>query len=211
MKIKHIITEVPLPNHFDKSKFKSNVPFAQRIRHAKEHAKQIGVGSSRVAFIIEFEGRKTVLKIAKNQKGLAQNGHEAQMLDDAYASRLGITIPMIDFDEENDMPTWIHVEFADKMKPNDFKNFFGGISHNELKGVLEYLIGRRGASESDESRYEQLQEDNENIDALVDLVGNFDIPIGDFARLANWGVYKGGPVIIDLGLNNDVLKTYYRF
>jgi hypothetical protein len=32
---------------------------------------------------------------------------------------------------------------------------------------------------------------------------------GDLARAANWGIYKGKPVIIDVGLNTDVLSQHY--
>jgi len=36
-------------------------------------AKRLGGGSSRVAFLIDYQGRKTILKVAKNNKGLAQS------------------------------------------------------------------------------------------------------------------------------------------
>jgi len=209
MKLKHIITEVPLPSDWDNSQYKSNVSFAQRIRYAKERAKQVGVGSSRVAFVIQHEGRKTVLKIAKNKKGIAQNDYESQMFSDYYVTGLDITVPMIDYDEDNDTPTWVHVEYADKMRPNQFKKMFSGVSHNEIDGVISYLTGQRRVSPELEERYQQLQEDNEAIDSLVDLVGNYGLPMGDFTRLANWGVYKDSPVIIDLGLSSDIQSKYY--
>ena len=84
MKLKNIITEVPLPSDWDDSQYKSHVPFAKRIRYAKARAKQVGVGSSRVAFVVPYQGRDTVLKIAKNKKGMAQNDYESQMFSDYY-------------------------------------------------------------------------------------------------------------------------------
>ena len=72
MKLHEILSEAPLPDDWDKSAYKSDKSFASQLRYAQERAKKIGAGSSRVAFEIEHQGRPTVLKIAKNKKGLAQ-------------------------------------------------------------------------------------------------------------------------------------------
>ena len=211
MKLSDILQEAPIPDDWDSSTYKKEVPFAQRIRYAKQRAQQVGTGSSRVAFIIDYQGRKTVLKIAKNKKGIAQNEYESQMLEDYYVKDLEIAIPMIDYDEENDQPTWIHTEFAEKMKPTQFKKFFSGISHDEIEGIIKHFTGKSHGSVSPE-REQQLNdiyEDNEYLNSLIDLAGNYDIPTGDFTRLANWGVYKGRPVIIDMGLSSDVLQQFY--
>ena len=48
------------------------------------------------------------------------------------------------------------------------------------------------------------------VQSLVDFVGNYThIPTGDLRRLANWGIYNGKPVIIDIGLDDDVMTTHY--
>lgn len=218
MKLKNILEESPLkeapiPDDWDSSTYNKAVPFAQRIRYAKARAKQVGVGSSRVAFLIDYQGRKTVLKIAKNKKGIAQNVQESQMFSDYLIKDLGITIPMIDYDEDNEDPTWIHLEFAEKMKPNQFKKFFSGISHHEIVYVIEYLTGKKSiyhVSDEDKEHYQQLYEDNKYIDSLVFIAGNYDVPVGDFGSIANWGVYKNQPVIIDLGLSSEVYQKYYN-
>ena len=51
------------------------------------------------------------------------------------------------------------------------------------------------------------------IDRLVDLAGNYKghIAIDDFFHISNWGIYKGHPVIIDLGLTMDVFNDHYKF
>lgn len=211
MKINDILIEAPLPPDWDKDKFKSNTPFIHRVNYAKERAKRIGTGSSRIAFEIEYEGRPTILKVAKNKKGIAQNEYESQMFNDYYVEGLEITIPMIDHDEENDPPTWIHTEKAEKMKPTDFKKFFNGMGTDETMQVVNYLVGKTQSYASDEDieRYNQLYEDNEYIMSLVDLVGNYDVHPGDFRYLPNWGIYKGQPVIIDIGASTEVISSYY--
>ncbi len=212
MKLKNIISETPLPGDWDKEVYKDNVSFAKRLRYAQERAKKVGTGSSRVAFIIEYEGRKTVLKIAKNKKGIAQNDFESQMFEDYYFTGMGISIPMIDYDEENEIPTWIHTEFAEKMKPTQFKKFFGGYGPDTIIWFAKGYSGKFAnvrLSEKEMETAEELNENNEAFNALVDVIANYDIPPGDFQRLANWGVYKNQPVIIDIGHSQDVITLYY--
>jgi hypothetical protein len=214
MKLKEILQEAPLPGDWDKEAYKSDKSFASRLRYAQERAKKMGTGSSRVAFEIEHEGRPTILKIAKNKKGLAQNDFESQMFNDYYATSSGITIPMIDHDEENDPPTWIHTEKADKIHANSFKKVFGLDPHT----FERYLLWSTGQIHSDhlggdeKQLFDKIVNDEDNYELLhdlTDLVGNYGLPVGDFSRAANWGMYKGHPVIIDLGLSSDVLSQHY--
>lgn len=210
MKIQELLQETPLPDDWDKSAYKSNTSFASRIRYAQERAKKIGTGSSRVAFEIEYEGRPTILKIAKNIKGIAQNEFEAQILNDYYIEGLNITIPMIDYDEENTPPTWIHVEKAEKMKPNMFKKFFNGLTPDEVLHVAQWGAGQIQIDGEKEEQYQELVENNEAIDSLVDIVSNYSqITWQDFKMLSNWGVYKNSPVIIDIGLSTEVYSLHY--
>lgn len=211
MKIKEILQETPLPDDWDKSVYKSDKSFASRVKYAQERAKKIGTGSSRIAFEIEYQGRPTILKIAKNRKGIAQNEYEAQMFNDYYLTGMGITIPMIDYDEENDPPTWLHVEKAEKMKPTQFKNFFNGLAPEELIYLVKYIAGKWSirVDKPTQEKYEQIYEKNEAVSSLVNIVANYDIEPSDFERLANWGIYKNQPVIIDIGASSEVMKLHY--
>lgn len=206
MRLKHLL-ETPLPDDWDKEVFTPKTSFKKKIDYALEKAQKIGVGSSRVAFEVEYENRPTILKIAKNKKGLAQNEFEAQMFNDYYIISLNITIPMIDYDKEHEEPIWLHVEKAEKMKPTQFKKFFG-VSHFEIEKYIDHIIGRNHYPTLDE-KIQNLYEENEYFRNLVELIGNYDLPSADLARLANWGVYNNRPVIVDLGLSNDILNTYY--
>jgi hypothetical protein len=214
MKIRELLQEAPLPDDWDKSAYKSNTSFASRLRYAQERAKKMGTGSSRVAFEIEYQGRPTILKIAKNKKGLAQNEYETQMLNDYYVTGLGITIPMIDHDEENDPPTWIHTEKAKKIHPATFKKLMFGMDSYTLQRYIEWATGRAsaGLSAEEERLFNEIVNDEDKYEVLhsiVDLVGNYGLPIGDFTRAANWGIYNGHPVIIDVGLSSDVWAQHY--
>ena len=178
------LTEAPLPDDWDDAIYNPRIPFAKRIRYAQERAQKAGAGSSRVAFIIPYEGRRTVLKVAKNKKGMVQNEVEAQKLEDWYLRNLGIIIPLIDYDEQNSQPTWIHTEFATKAKQSDFIKETGV----PLETLIAYAEKTSGKKQSHIRSYDfsKVNEESELVQSIVDLVGNYDLPTGDFTRLANW-------------------------
>ena len=217
-----IIDEMPLPADWDPSQMRQGATtFKSRLAYALERAKKLGTGSSRVATIIEYQGRPTVLKIAKNQKGLAQNSVEADILSDGYASQMGILIPLIDYDEQNREPSWIHTEMATKASEKQLCSLMKCHSLNDLiraaqaqlneygknsRAILNDIIDKNehfGSTEQDADIF------LEYVNRLSELKSSFDVELGDFTRAANWGIYQGKPVIVDVGFNSNVMNQYY--
>jgi hypothetical protein len=215
-----VIDEMPLPADWDPQQMRQqSTTFKSRLAYALERAKKLGTGSSRVATTIEYQGRPTVLKIAKNAKGLAQNSVEADILSDGYASQLGILIPIIDYDEQNREPSWIHTEMAQKASEKQLANMMGVDDLNDIVQMGNAIAGKskilkhqdivnymrtRGKTE------EQIETATEYGNILADLANSFDVELADFARKANWGLYNGKPVIVDVGFNSNVLNQYYK-
>ena len=209
----------PLPDDWDKNVYSAGNKggFKARIEYAKQKAQRIGGGSSRVAFIIDYQGRKTVLKIAKNNKGLAQNEQEVNMLH--TAEMLGasgtVTVPMIDYDEEGNQPSWLHVEYARKLKSEkEFADLTGFNMYDLIAYSASVSHNRSFPSahnkEFSPSWVEDIWEDEDSFAyEFVSFVGNTELHLPDLTRPANWGVYKNNPVIIDLGLSDDVYQTHY--
>jgi hypothetical protein len=214
------ISEAPLPSEWDPSQYGPGTTFKQRLTYALERAKKLGTGSSRVAMTIDYQGRPTVLKVAKNQKGLSQNSVEADILSDGYASQLGILIPIIDYDTQNREPTWVHTELAQKATEKQLCNLIGCENLAQLVNMAYALMGTKkyvGKYQDYIKRFEDMGYSEEKIEhlvdyvnTLVDLSNSFDVELGDFQRKANWGLYKGKPVIIDVGFNSNVLQQYYK-
>lgn len=198
--------EAPLPPDWDVDIYDQRIPFAQRVRYAVERAQKLGTGSSRVVFNIPYQGRSTALKIAKNRKGMVQNQEEASLFEDWYLNSLGITIPMIDYDERNSQPTWIHTERAQKIRPSQFKMLLAG---TDLYTVINALEHARRNNFSYRDNLSEATKETELFNDLQDLIMNYDmIKTGDIARPANWGLYKGNPVIVDLGFTTESAKLY---
>lgn len=205
---KQFLIETPLPDDWDSNIFDPRVPFAKRIKYAQAKAKKLGAGSSRVAFVIPYEGRDTVLKVAKNPKGIAQNSEELTLLEDWYLNKLNLTIPLIDYDQNNsENPTWLHVEMASKAKPSGFKRETG-VDLYTLISYAEHTSGRKRYQHMD---FEGVNEESELVQALVDFIGNYThVPTGDLTRTANWGMFQGRLVIIDNGLTDTSFELYKK-
>jgi hypothetical protein len=222
MKIREIIREsstimeVPLPADWDKEVFKPATSYKKKIEYAVARAQKLGKGSSRTAFTIDYQGRPTVLKVAHNAKGMAQNDAEAQILGDHYAP--DIVIPMIDYDDEHNEPVWIHTEVAQKATDKTLSKLMKSPSLSTIVDFAIYSMGKRyGNPDSIRKYVEEYNKGNENdmeifyeyANSLMELSSNFDVNLGDFRRAANWGLYQGRPVVIDLGFTEDVYNRMY--
>lgn len=217
MRAREFITEAPLPSDWDKSKFMPNkhdeIDFDEMVAYARSQAKVLGIGSSRIAMLIPYEGRETVLKIALDKSGLAQNGAEAKILSKDWVKQSGMAIPIIDYDMDNTPPLWIHMEKAEPLTNNDARAFFGdaGVmelvhyiqSNDEVKTVIVDEMFRNKWPEAKIERF------LEYTTFITELDREFNVRAMDFHQLENWGVYNNQPVVIDLGFTKEVWIKYY--
>ena len=214
------INEAPLPGDWDQVQMNKGNTFKARLAYALQRAKKLGTGSSRVAMIIEYEGRSTVLKVAKNKKGLAQNAAEASILGDGYAKQLGILIPMIDYDDKNTEPYWIHTELAQKVNETTLCSLLKCDQNLEeliriartISGTTKYPVNLTKLA-LDYSLQGKSKQDIDTLfeygEIIAELILSYDITPGDLSASANWGIYQGKPVIIDIGLTDNVWKQLY--
>jgi hypothetical protein len=205
-----ILMETPPPLDWDLDVFTKS--YKKQIDYCVERASKLGSGSSRVVFEIEYEGRPTALKVAKNAKGLAQNERESDW--GLYRMNSSITTPLIDFDEENDPPRWVHLEKASKLTASAFKSMTG-FSFEDFGNILQNTQAewKTGARENrthgiDQDEIEKIEE-SELFSDVCNLMCNFGTLAVDLTRLANWGIYDGHPVIIDLGFDENVQLNHY--
>lgn len=213
-----VIDEAPLPSDWDAKEFGPGTTFKQRLNYALERAKKLGTGSSRVAMTIEYQGRPTALKIAKNTKGLAQNEVEKDILRSKFARELGILIPLIDYDKQNKQPVWIQTELAKRATENQLCKIIGCINLIQLVGLAWNIAD----NDKDEVKYyletmkdhdktkEQIKSTYEYAKLLAKLRRKFNLELDDFENSKNWGLVDGRPVIIDAGFNTEVMTSYYN-
>ena len=186
----------------------SNLPsFNAKFKYCTQHlGKHIGKGSSRATFQIDDE---KVLKLAWNEKGIAQNSEEKR----AYGDDI---FPQVFQSDYND--TWLISEFVLPAKAQDFKVCLG-MTFRKFCDFLEacgkYRFGGYFRPEITEEEYVNYLDTNEDLYAFDDYIGNYGkIVIGDMLRICNYGLTQrnGQPhiVLLDSGFTEDVWNNYYK-
>lgn len=176
----------------------------------------IGVGSSRVVFQIDDE---VVLKLAKNDAGIAQNKEEMKI---GLHSGLNF-VPLVfnGSDEENGV--WILSEYVLPAEKMDFRKVFG-IKFEDVSAFCRFLQFSKDnsflsdiykQSVSDTFRhYSWCVMGTKLLKELEFLSNKFDSLINDLARIENWGMCrrdgKTYMVMLDPGCNNEIFNKFYR-
>lgn len=216
------------PQEFDMDIFKSLRSYSKKEKYCNDNLQRIASGSSRVVYKIDDN---TVLKLAKNKKGLSQNKAEASMEDDYFASGLNLFAKVYDRDENYN---WIESQLARKAKPTDFKRITGydwKTFQNFVGYVASKYIPKRivwgNVLEIWDKSYEKLFKSEEfknnmweDYDSLFYTVNeylmNYQIEgFGDIQRISSWGVIQNEDgeeklILIDYGLNNDTFNNHYK-
>jgi hypothetical protein len=217
MKIGNIYEEImdeEYPSTWDIEKFKALRSFNQRIKYCEEHLQRISSGSARIVYKIDDE---KVLKLAKNKKGLAQNELEATY--SSYNDLSDILARTFDYADDN---TWVEMELARRVTPKIFKQITG-FEWSDFGKAMEKQYYRANPEKDrlgiadrkviPDELDQQMWED-EFVYAMLNLMANYDIPVGDLLRTSSYGlVNRDGQdaiVLIDYGLNNEVYDSYYR-
>lgn len=219
MKSTEFITEAPLPDHWDSQVFAPGNSIKNQIAYALEKSKKVGTGSSRTVTSIMYQGRPTALKIAKNKRGLAQNEAELAIVNDGYAKNMNIIIPLIDWDKENDPPRWLQFEMAEKATEKRLCMMMKCTCLSDLVLTASIMIGEvkdpNGYNAAAiKKRNELFTESEQDIfyeyaNELAALADSYQIELVEFAYARNWGVYRGKPVIIDIGFTSGVASSHY--
>lgn len=208
-----LLQEMAYPISFNMDEFKRLPSFAARIRYCEQKLQRLSSGSSRIVYKIDNE---KVLKLAKNQKGIAQNQNET----DYYLQQIGCFAKVYDFDDENYL--WIEMQLARRAKLSDFQRITG-YKFDVICAWIDYC----SASYSKwkfyrDEKYDELfksKEFEENYEysifyMLQDYLGNYTLETtGDLKRISSWGVVTNDGedelVLIDFGITDDTYDTYY--
>jgi hypothetical protein len=207
--IKESFIEEDYPESFDMNLFKTLKSFASRKKYCEQHLKRISSGSSRIVYLID---NVKVLKLAWNNKGLAQNKTEIAFSNDYMWD--GLIAEIFEYDENN---LWVEMELARKVTPTIWNSIIG-IPIEELHKCARFIDQEKNPRKF---RYHFTKpasmdkvENNEFTSSILDLISNFNIGAGDFGRLSTYGLVKRDGkdkiVIIDYGLTNEIYDSYYK-
>lgn len=253
------LTEMPLPKDMDpegltpsRGKYEKSVEGGRD--QLRKFGKQTGEdGSSRAAYRVSVEGSQftkskpekwggtkegsvdTVIKIALNSNGIAQNNAEIQ----AYKKfkKNPLILPIIDDSARHKVrvilkgkkrnnqgyPNWIQMPYAEQIMDDAkfgsaLKHHFGDIAGALMdmdpeeythRYYLQYFFKYTyldGLKKLQPSKYID-HEQFTNLQALLTLVKS-GLKIGDLSRPANWGFWQGKPYILDYGFDDSTLGLY---
>lgn len=247
--------EMPLPKGMNPEDLE---PEKKRIRktdynptkamsNLQKAGQHLASGSSRAAYRIHVEKEQfdydtshlpqtndgrvdTVIKIAMNSKGIAQNKEEVDVykrfkhnklllpiIDDSYSNKKKIMIEKGKDAPLESIPNWLQMPYVHQLEYSEmetllvsyFGNVYGAIYGGTRSSVFRVMGNNniekfKDLEPSEDINKEQLK----NLQDLVELAeGGLDI--ADLAGPMNWGVYNGNPVILDYGFGTSTTPLYY--
>lgn len=177
-------------------KFKT---FSDRKKYAEKKLSHLSSGSSRIVYLTPEE---TILKLAKNDRGIAQNKAESNpKMKSKYLNKiLGRASNY----------TWIETTFLKKITVKQFEKMTG-IDFEEFGDAIKY--GLKSVSSSSKRTEPDNFDEVSNSDIykeLIEVGKKFKLMPGDMARISSWGTKDGIPVLIDAGLTKEVFKEFYE-
>jgi len=173
--------------------------YSARKKYAEKNLKHLSSGSSRIVYLTP---NKTVLKLAKNDKGIAQNKVEANSkMKSKYLNNVI---------RKAQNYAWIEVAYLEKITEKQFKkmtgldfNDFGESVKFGLKSVSKHKYRKKPDNFDAISNSDIYKE-------LVEIGKKFNLMPGDMARISSWGTKDGRPILIDSGLTKEVFEEYYE-
>jgi len=173
--------------------------YTARKEYAERNLKHLSSGSSRIVYLTPS---KTIVKLAKNDKGIAQNKAEAnpEMKSKFLNEIIGHA--------KND--SWIETHFLDKITTKDFEEMTGLNFDDFGEGIRYGLKDVSGNSDMEKPKNFDKVEKSDIYKEMKRIGEKFKLMPGDLARISSWGTKDGRPVLIDAGLTSEVYADYYE-
>lgn len=170
-----------------------------RKKYAERNLKHLSSGSSRIVYLTPS---KTIVKLAKNDKGIAQN--EAESNPEMKSKYLNKILSRADNN------AWLETCYLEKISEKDFEEMTG-LNFEDFGESIRY--GLRKVSDNKDieepKNFDKVAE-SDIYKELKDIGEKFKLLPGDMARISSWGEKDGTPVLIDAGLTKDIFDEYYE-
>jgi hypothetical protein len=170
-----------------------------RKNYAERNLKHLSSGSSRIVYLTPG---KTIIKLAKNDKGIAQNKAESNPeMKSKYLN------PIISAAKNH---YWLETHYLEKITEKEFEEMTG-LKFEEFGDSLRYgLQDVSGNKDKDKPKDFEKVSKSDIYKELKDVGEKFKLLPGDLARISSWGTKDGRPVLIDAGLTRDIFDEYYE-
>lgn len=185
---------------FDFEEFKSLPGEAIMQAYAMNYLEPLGQGSSRIAFVLT---PKKVLKIARNEKGVAQNKAELEVYTDPATANTATKIY-----ETDDMGRWI---ISDLVRPiTNIKEFelITGVPWQEFVEDLTATVSAFARKSGLQLRA-SAPKFTQSVITMAEK-GKNKLKLADLTVLDHWGKTPDGKaVLLDYGFTEEVAVKHY--
>jgi hypothetical protein len=169
--------------------------YQARIKYAEDNLKHLSSGSSRLVYQAPD---KSIIKLAKNDKGLAQNKAEANpKMKSDFLNQI--------IDKSKD-GSWIQTHFLDKITEKEFEKLTK-TSFEDFGDALTY--GVKKSSGSKPKNFDKVSK-TPIYKEMKRLCDTFHLLPGDVIRISSWGTKDKKPILIDAGLTEDIFEEFYE-
>ena len=173
--------------------------YTARKKYAEDNLKHLSSGSSRIVYLTK---NKTVIKLAKNSRGEAQNEVEAN--PKMHSKFLNKVL------NSSKSHVWVEVPFLVKITENEFKEMTG-LPFVDFEQAISYgLKNVSGNSDKKQPKNFKEVEKSEIYKEMKRIGEDFSLLPGDLGRISSWGKKDEHPVLIDAGLNLSVYNSFYE-
>lgn len=172
--------------------------YAARIEYAQKNLDRLSSGSSRIVYTLS-DG--SILKLAKNDRGLAQNKAEGNpKMKSPYLNKLL---------KKASNHAWINMQFLEKITEKEFEKMTD-VDFEDFGEAIKYGL-RTVADSPDEEKPKNFDELSKTkvYKELYNVGKEFKLMPGDIARISSWGCKDNHPVLIDAGLTKEIFDKYY--
>jgi uncharacterized protein YpmB len=173
--------------------------YAARKKYAEANLKHLSSGSARIVYLTPD---KTVVKLAKNDKGIAQN--KAETNPKMKSKFLNEVIKHADND------AWMETYYLEKITGKEFEEMTK-IPFSDFEEAIRF--GLKNVSENTgltkPKNFDKVS-GSEIYKEMKRIGEQFKLMPGDLARISSWGTKDGRPVLIDAGLTAEVFADYYE-
>lgn len=170
-----------------------------RKKYAEQNLTHLSSGSSRIVYLTPG---KTVVKLAKNDKGIAQNRAEANPeMKSKYLNEI--------INHASNL-AWIETHYLDKITVKQFEEMTG-MPFSDFDEAIRF--GLKNVSENTgltkPKNFDKVSK-SEIYKEMKRIGEKFKLMPGDIARISSWGTKDGRPILIDAGLTADVFADFYE-
>jgi hypothetical protein len=176
-----------------------NETFADRIKCAEKYLSHLSSGSSRIVF---KSPSGSVIKLAKNEKGIAQNKEEVNISKHCKSKYIN---PIISHSKNF---FFIETHLLPKINEKDFEQMTG-VPFNDFGNAMRFTMKNLSHNNKKEPENFSKISASDIYKNIIAIAKKFSLMGGDLARISSFGKKDNHPVLLDTGLTKNVFEKFY--